>query len=48
MKYIWDIEADNLLDEVTQVWCHVFRDVDTDEVQQRHLLVIMLVTMTCV
>ena len=32
MKYIWDIEADNLLDEVTQVWCHVFRDVDTDEV----------------
>ena len=32
MKYIWDIEADNLLDEVTQVWCHVFRNVDTDEV----------------
>jgi DNA polymerase I-like protein with 3'-5' exonuclease and polymerase domains len=32
MKYIWDIEADNLLDDVTQVWCHVFRDVDTDEV----------------
>ena len=32
MKYIWDIEADNLLDEVTQVWCHVFRDVDTDKV----------------
>ncbi|MDB4552408.1 DNA polymerase [bacterium] len=32
MKYIWDLEADNLLDEVTQVWCHVFRDVDTDEV----------------
>ena len=32
MEYIWDLEADNLLDEVTQVWCHVFRDVDTDEV----------------
>ncbi|MEL0013929.1 MAG: DNA polymerase [Rhodospirillales bacterium] len=32
MKYIWDIEADNLLDEVTQVWCHVFRNVETDEV----------------
>jgi len=32
MKVIWDIEADNLLDEVTQVWCHVFRDVDTDDV----------------
>ena len=32
MKYIWDLEADNLLDEVTQVWCHVFRNVDTDEV----------------
>ena len=32
MKYIWDIEADNLLDDVTQVWCHVFRNVDTDEV----------------
>ena len=32
MKYIWDLEADNLLDDVTQVWCHVFRDLDTDEV----------------
>ena len=32
MEYIWDLEADNLLDEVTQVWCHVFRNVDTDEV----------------
>lgn len=32
MKCIWDIEADNLLEEVTQVWCHVFRDVETDEV----------------
>jgi len=32
MKYIWDIEADNLLDDVTQVWCHVFRDIETDEV----------------
>ena len=32
MRYIWDIEADNLLDDVTQVWCHVFRNVDTNEV----------------
>jgi len=32
MRYIWDIEADNLLDDVTQVWCHVFRDIQTDEV----------------
>ena len=32
MKYVWDIEADNLLDGVTQVWCHVFRNVETDEV----------------
>lgn len=32
MKCIWDIEADNLLEDVTQVWCHVFRDVETDEV----------------
>ena len=32
MKYIWDIEADNLLDDVTQVWCHVFRNIDTNEV----------------
>ena len=32
MRYIWDIEADNLLDDVTQVWCHVFRDIQTNEV----------------
>jgi DNA polymerase I-like protein with 3'-5' exonuclease and polymerase domains len=32
MEYIWDLEADNLYDKVTQVWCHVFRDVHTDEV----------------
>ena len=32
MKYIWDIEADHLYDEVTTVWCHVFRDIDTNEV----------------
>ena len=32
MEYIWDLEADNLLKEVTQVWCHVFRNVETDEV----------------
>ena len=32
MDYIWDIEADHLLDGVTQVWCHVFRDINTDEV----------------
>ena len=32
MKLIFDIEADNLLDDVTQVWCIVARDVDTNEV----------------
>ena len=32
MKYIWDLEADNLYDGVTTVWCHVFRDIDTNEV----------------
>jgi DNA polymerase-1 len=32
MEYIWDLEADNLLKGVTQVWCHVFRNVETDEV----------------
>lgn len=32
MKLIFDIEADNLLDDVTQVWCIVTRDVDTNEV----------------
>ena len=32
MEYIWDLESDNLLEEVTQIWCHVFRDVHTDEV----------------
>ena len=32
MRLIFDIEADNLLDDVTQVWCIVTRDVDTDEV----------------
>lgn len=32
MKLIFDIEADNLLDDVAQVWCIVARDVDTDEV----------------
>ena len=32
MEYIWDLEADNLLKGVTQVWCHVFRNVETNEV----------------
>jgi DNA polymerase I-like protein with 3'-5' exonuclease and polymerase domains len=32
MKVAWDIEADHLLEEVSKVWCHVFRDVETDEV----------------
>ena len=32
MKLIFDIEANNLLDDVTQIWCIVTRDVDTDEV----------------
>lgn len=32
MKYILDIETDNLLDNVTTVHCVVLRDLDTDEV----------------
>ena len=32
MKLIFDIEADHLLEQVSQVWCIVARDVDTDEV----------------
>ena len=31
-RYVWDIEGDNLLKDVTQVWCHVFEDIDTGEV----------------
>jgi DNA polymerase-1 len=33
MRLVFDIEADNLLDDITQLWCIVVRDVDTDEVQ---------------
>lgn len=32
MKLIFDIEADHLLEQVSQVWCIVARDADTDEV----------------
>ena len=32
MKLLFDIEADNLYDDVTQVWCIVARCTDTDEV----------------
>lgn len=32
MDYIWDLEADHLLSEVKQTWCHVFRNIETDEV----------------
>lgn len=31
-RYVWDIEADNLLKNVTKVWCHVFKDIDSKEV----------------
>lgn len=31
-RYIWDIEADNLLRKVRWVWCHVFKNIDTGEV----------------
>ena len=30
-RYVWDIEADNLLRNVTKVWCHVFKNIDTGE-----------------
>ena len=32
MKLVFDIEADHLLEQVSQVWCIVARDVDTDKV----------------
>jgi DNA polymerase-1 len=32
MKYILDIETDNLLDDVTKIHCVVLRDIDTDNV----------------
>jgi DNA polymerase I-like protein with 3'-5' exonuclease and polymerase domains len=32
MKLIFDIEADHLLEQVSQVWCIVARDIDTNEV----------------
>lgn len=31
-RYIWDIEGDNLLKNVTVVWCHVFKNIDTGEI----------------
>jgi DNA polymerase I-like protein with 3'-5' exonuclease and polymerase domains len=35
-RYILDIEADNLLDEVTTIHCVVLRDADTEEVHTFH------------
>jgi len=32
MEYVWDLEADHLLDDVSQVWCNVLRNVKTNEV----------------
>lgn len=32
-QWIFDIEADGLLDTVTQVWCGVFKNIDTGEVR---------------
>jgi DNA polymerase I-like protein with 3'-5' exonuclease and polymerase domains len=34
MEWIFDLEADGLLDTATQVWCGVFRNVDTGEVRK--------------
>lgn len=31
-RWIWDIEADNLLPELTKIHCYVLREVDTGEV----------------
>jgi len=33
-RYIFDIEADNLLDDITKVWCIVLRDDDKDLVHR--------------
>ena len=30
-KWVWDIESDGFLQNVTQVWCHVFRHIVTGE-----------------
>jgi DNA polymerase-1 len=30
-RWIWDIEADNLLRDVKQIWCHVFLNINTGE-----------------
>lgn len=31
MRLLFDLETDNLLDDVTTIWCMVARDIDTDE-----------------
>jgi len=31
-RYIFDLEADNLLDDATRVHCGVFKDMDTGDV----------------
>ena len=30
-RWVWDIESDGFLQNVTQVWCHVFRNISTGE-----------------
>jgi len=33
---VFDIEADNLLDYATRIWCIVTKDIETQEVKQYH------------
>ena len=34
MKYCFDIETDGLLDETTQIWCIVLKDIETEQVHK--------------
>ena len=34
MKWIFDLEADGLLDTATQVWCGVFKNIETGVVRK--------------
>ena len=33
-RLVFDIEADNLYEDATQIWCIVTKDIDTSEVRQ--------------
>lgn len=37
MRYVFDLEGDNLRDNITKIWCVVFKDIDTKEVKKFHI-----------